>query len=236
MPLTKDGRGDVRSKEVLRELRWAALVGILPIWLMLAAGMASPTEGDGATGRVVDAQTGEAIVGAAIFEAIPEERLSADVRRFDDVRVTQSEADGRFRFPPRKRGAFTWFFSSERAPRYHVYHESYGLVWGREGAGRIELSLHDAHLRSADARRLCQSREEDELHVTVRARACPPARPDRFADGRPRATGTVDARGRRTGPWRFFREDGSLHAQGSYVDGAADRSWVFHPRTLDESN
>ena len=235
MPVTRDGRGDVRSKEVLREIRSAALVGILPIWLMLAAGTASPTEGDGATGRVVDAQTGEAIVGAAIFEAIPEEHLSADVRRFDDVRVTE-------------RGRRTVPIPAPQAWRIHL------VLLERTCASLSRLSRElrprlgtggGGTDRAVSTRRApaigrrtpaLPSREEDELHVTVRARACPPARPDRFADGRPRATGTVDARGRRTGPWRFFREDGSLHAQGSYVDGAADRSWVFHPRTLDESN
>lgn len=226
----------MRTKSLLREIRSAALRSVLPMWLALAAGTAAATEGDGATGRVVDAQTGEAIVGAAVFEALPAERRAADVRRFDDVRVTESDAAGRFRFPPRNDGWLAALFSSRRAPRYHVYHESYGLVWGREAAGRIELSLRDAHLRSADAGRLCRSREEDVLHVTVRARHCPPARPELFPDGRPRATGALDARGRRTGPWRFLREDGSLRARGHYVDGAAAGDWVFPPIPRSEGN
>ena len=221
----------IASIRASRPARSAALAAAL----LLAA---SPALADdpSASGTVLDSRTGEAIVGAWVFEAVPGERRGSDVRRFERVRETRTDERGRFHFAPETRGWVARLFSHATPPRYHVYHERYGLVWGREGAGRIELSLRDAHLRSADASQLCGTQESDALHARVRARHCPPAQPDRFADGRPRATGAVDDRGRRSGPWRFFREDGSLLAEGQYVAGAASGRWVFHPRPGTEGN
>ena len=110
------------------------------------------------------------------------------------------------------------------------------LVWGREHAGRIVLNLRDAHLRLDDATRLCRSDATDPLHSRVRLLHCPPARPDVLENGHARATGPLDDRGRRTGAWRFFRDDGSLLAEGAYQAGAATGEWVFHPIDRNDGN
>ena len=226
----------------------------LPRWraggaALVIALLAGDSVGADVAGLVIDRDTGEPIEGAFVFQAVPAASRAADVPRFARVEVARSDARGVFAFPDPSEASMlslAWWrawLSSSRPPRYHAYHPSYGLVWGREatdGRVRIALSLRDAHLRSRDARALCVGARpgapevdapiDDALRETVRRAACPPADPDRFANGRARATGEVDARGRRHGPWRFYRADGSLRAEGHYHAGAATGEWVFHPR------
>ena len=181
------------------------------------------------TGRLVDADTGEPIADAWVFEVVPAERRGADVRRFSRVRETRTDAQGRFRFEPLSSGFFSALFSSKRAPRLHAYHPSYGLVWGRGTPSTIELSLREAYLRKSDAHNLCVARQADALHERIRSLACPPARPDLFPDGRPRAEGRLDPAGRRTGWWTYYREDRSVIARGRFEAGAATGQWEFRP-------
>lgn len=225
--------------------RWRAGGAVVLVTLL-----AGTDVGADVGGLVIDRDTQEPIEGAYVFQAVPAASRMADVPRFDRVEVTRSDARGAFAFPDPSSVSMLsldWWrawLSSPRPARYHAYHPSYGLVWGREatdGRVRIALSLRDAHLRSRDAKALCagsrpgapavDAKIDDALRETVRREACPPADPDRFANGRPRATGAVDARGRRHGPWRFYRSDGSLRAEGHYQAGAATGEWVFHPKT-----
>ncbi|MGB0620547.1 MAG: hypothetical protein ACPGVZ_13875 [Myxococcota bacterium] len=198
--------------------------------ILATSGCAASADGEAAEGRVVDANTGEPIAGVWVFEAVPAERLAADVRRFGRVREQQTDEDGRFRFEPVGRGFLERLFSEPKPPRYHVYHESYGFVWGRAEAGRIEISLFNSNPQYQDALLFCTSKEEDLLRERVRSLHCPPARPELFADGSPRTRGAHDARGDRTGVWRFYREDGSVIAEGWFVGGAATGNWVYRPK------
>lgn len=188
----------------------------------------------GVSGTARDANTGEPIVGAWIFQSVPSRQWTADVRRFARVAIARTDARGRFRFPDDARSllARALPFVDETPARYHFYHPSYGLVWGREasrGGLRIEARLRDAHLRQRDALLLCTGEERDALRRTVRDVACPPNDPSRFPDGSPRATGPVDERGRRTGAWTFYRADGSRIATGTYQAGGAVGEWEFYP-------
>ncbi|MEM9175811.1 MAG: hypothetical protein AAGC67_11300 [Myxococcota bacterium] len=204
---------------------------------LAATGLARAEDAKAVEGRVIDANTREPIANVSVFEAVPGERLAADVRRFARVREALTDEDGRFRFEPVSRGWFDSLFSSEeRAPRYHVYHESYGLTWRREEAGQIELSLRDTHLRYLDAARLCRVDESDLLHARVQERHCPPADPERFANGAARWKGAVDGQGRRKGFWKYYREDGSLIAVGRFFGGAAKGGWEFHRRPAPETD
>lgn len=224
---TRGGTGRPRSFAAFPS-PLALVLTTCAVALLPATGIAS----EAVTGRVVDAATGEPIPNAWVFEAVRAERLAADVRHFRRVREVQTDADGRFRFEPAPQSLLSRLrarFSSAPPPRYHVYHPSYGLVWGREDAGTIRLDLRNAHLRQMDAKTLCVSEETDALHERVQSLACPPARPDEFANGRPRAEGELDRRGRRTGEWTFYREDGSTRARGRYVDGGAAGEWKYPP-------
>ena len=192
--------------------------------------------GEAVTGLVLDANTAEPIEYAWIFEAVPEATRGADVRTFGAVRIVSTNARGEFLFESARR---SWVdsllhpFRSTTPARYHFYHPSYGLLWGREAEnGRVSFkpSLRDAHLRIADAEQFCVSgAKQDPLRNKVRSLACPPGRAARYADGSPRAQGEFDAQGRRTGRWTFFREDGSVIASGEYDAGAATGEWGFHP-------
>ena len=187
----------------------------------------------GVRGRIVDADTGAPVVDALVFEAETSGRGAADVRRFRAVHRTTTDASGTFAFPPRRRPRFA-FLRPARPLRYLAYHPDYGLVRMRApetDAIPVRVGLRDAHLRQAEARALCGSTSTDAFHATLRARVCPPARPELHPNGRPRARGAVDARGRRTGRWLFLRADGSIRAIGAYAEGGAIGAWRFLPRT-----
>ena len=181
-------------------------------------------------GSVRDADTGEAIVGAWIFEVFREPGSGADLIRVARARSTRSDAQGGFRFEPSREGQT---FGRRYPPIYHFYDPSYGLLRVRatDEGRRVDVrpSLRDAHLRIADAVAFCAAPVRDAMAEKIVALTCPPAKAERFADGSPRATGDVDARGRRNGPWTFYREDGTVIARGEYRTGAAIGAWRFEP-------
>ena len=202
----------------------------------LVAATPSAAEPGLVRGVALDANTGEPIAGAWIFAVVPGESRRADVRKFERVRRIETDAEGSFEFPPAETGVVDHvfsFFSTPRAERFHFYHPNYGLVWGREaqdGSVTIKPSLRDAHLRQEDAKTMCLGRwAADEMRETVRSYVCPPADPTVYPNGRARAEGALDRQGRRTGPWIFRREDGSIQAVGVYEAGGAVGEWGFHP-------
>lgn len=212
------------------------LLVLLALALAVGIGCAQDGRSESRTpigGTAVDANTGEPIADALIFQVVPAGRSGADVGRIASSRSTRSGAQGQFEFDSASPG-FT--LGSSYPPRYHFYHPSYGLLRGGEARGgrvRFEASLRDAHLRQADATGLCVKAQQSDANEMVReiaALACPPASPERFSNGQARATGDVDDRGRRIGAWRFFRSDGSVIARGTYRAGAAIDPWSFSSR------
>ncbi len=197
--------------------------------LLLACG-AGPTAiaADRVLGTARDANTNEPIVGAWIFQVEGRPASGADVARIDRVEMTKTDSDGRFEFG---RPSRTSFFGRSDPPRYVFYHPSYGLVRARASEDgrhvRFRPSLRDAHLRKADAIFYCTAPRRDPMARKLFELACPPATADRFPNGRPRAEGPVDERGRRHGRWTFYREDGSVIARGEYRAGAAVGNWLF---------
>ncbi|MEZ4289647.1 MAG: hypothetical protein R3E53_03550 [Myxococcota bacterium] len=204
------------------------------ICLLVVTGLACAPErgadsGGAVRGHFRDADTGEPIAGAMVFEVSTRGAGGADLLRIARLRTARTDADGRFDFPP---SAAMPGLTPRYGPRYDAWHASYGLIRGREASeGTVELraSLRDAHLRQADAAALCAVRDRDELTRRIAELACPPARPDLLADRTPRARGALDAQGRRDGDWVFLREDGSVIAEGRYEAGAAIGTWRFHP-------
>lgn len=190
------------------------------------------TADDTIIGSARDADTDEPIAGAWIFETQRRTSSGADVARVARARISQSDAEGRFSFDKVSDGFWGFSFGRRRKPRYEFYHPSYGLVRVRVGSdGRsvtLRPSLRDAHLRQADAAAFCNQNAADEMSKKMREIACPASRAANFGDGSPRATGAVDERGRREGPWTFFREDGSVIAQGDYRSGGAIGRWRFY--------
>jgi hypothetical protein len=206
-----------------------------PVVATLLATLALSCSADGAAhaeaeivGSARDADTDEPIAGAWIFEVHREPGLGADVLHVDHVRTTRTDAEGRFTFEAERSGLG---LGRRYAPIYHFFHPSYGLLKSRatDEGRRVSFrpSLRDAHLRLADATAFCRDPAVDAMAEKMRKLACPPARTARFADGRPRARGPLDDRGRRDGEWTFFREDGSVIARGHYRAGAAVGRWTF---------
>ena len=232
MMKVRDKRMSTFSASRTRNL--GLLIGTMIVMASITSIDAAAEEATAVTGRVVDANTGEPIEGAWVFQTVPADRLVADVRRFERVRETQTDAEGLFRFEPEIPGLLdsllSYFFSPPRPPRYHTYHDSYGLLWGREAAGTIELSLRDSYLRIQEAMTLCGGRGDDAFHTRIVTLVCPPARPDLFPNGKRRATGEFDKKGRRAGPWQFYREDGSIIAAGQYSVGGPVTHWRYFPR------
>jgi len=191
-------------------------------------------------GSVRDADTDEPIVGAWIFETERQTHSGADVARVGRARATRSDADGRFSFARSADGLWNFLFGRRPQRRYVFYDPGYGLVRVRVGDdGRtvtVRPSLRDAHLRQADAVMFCNQTREDEMSRTLREVACPPSRVKNFPDGSPRAVGAVDERGRRDGPWTFFRADGSVIARGEYRGGGAIGKWHFERKRSLPSN
>jgi len=218
----------------LRTEKLGLLIGAMIVVAAVTSIDAAAEEATAITGRVVDANTGEPIEGAWVFQVVPADRLVADVRRFERVREAQTDAEGRFRFeseaPSLLDSLLSYFSSPPRPPRYHTYHDSYGLLWGRQAAGTIELSLRDSFLHIQEAMTLCGGRGDDAFHTRVTTLACPPARPDLFPNGKRRAIGDLDKEGRRAGPWQFYREDGSIIAAGQYAGGGPVTNWRYFPR------
>ncbi len=233
----------VRSMALARP----ALFGLFALGVALGtaglAGADAAVSNAAILGIAVDRDTGEPIAHAHIFEVIPGEAPRADIRKFDAVRSRQTDNDGTFRFDaesPSMAKRFGNWLSPPREARFHFYHPTYGLIWGRESKGgqvRIEATLRDAHLRQADATGLCLARRvADELREIIREIACPPATPERYENGLSRAEGPTDSKGRRSGQWIFRREDGSIAAIGQYKLGGAVGEWGFHPNPSSDSN
>ena len=214
-----------------------ALTSLINVCACASDSAKKETNSSGAVGgRALDADTGEPIPNAWIFEAIPRETRGADVRRVSSARWTQTDNEGRYTFEKAKTSALGALIKAP-APRYHFYHPSYGLVRGREAnetATIIRASLRDSHLRLADllATTNCTSAQQDSrdpMALQLAKLVCPPGITDRYPNGNERARGPLDDQERRHGDWEFFREDGSLQARGSYAAGAAIEPWVFLP-------
>jgi len=184
-------------------------------------------------GSAYDQDTNEPIEGAWIFETERRPRAASDVERLGRVRMTRSDARGRFSFDERAIGFWDRLLGRYDEPNYAFYHPSYGLLRVRatDTGQRVTLrpTLRDAHLRQADASAFCNQVATDEMSRKMREVACPPHRVERFEGGSPRATGSLDDRGRRHGPWTFFRVDGSVIAWGEYRNGGAIGAWRYEP-------
>lgn len=221
---------DPRARPVRSRAHRLALVVVLVSALAACSADGPASAGGRVVGSARDADTGEAIAEAWIFEVHRDPGSGADVLRVDRMRTARTDDRGAFSFEAESPGLG---LGRRYAPIYHFFHPSYGLLRVRvdDARGRVEIrpSLRDAHLRLADAFAFCRAGDDDPLAKAMRALACPPARVERFPDGAPRATGPRDARGRRDGEWTFFRDDGSVIAHGHYRAGAATGRWTFEP-------
>ena len=204
-------------------------LALLSLAVACGAGPRAVAE-DRVVGTAMDADTQEPIAGAWIFQVEGRSAIGADVPRVDRVEMTRTDSEGRFEF---ERPSQTPFFGRSDSLRYVFYHPGYGLLRARavRDGRRVEFrpSLRDAHLRQADATFYCTAPARDALAKKLSELACPPGVADRFPDGRPRAEGPLDDRGRRDGSWTFYREDGSIIARGEYRAGAAVGVWQFEP-------
>lgn len=187
-----------------------------------------------ARGRVLDADTGEPIRGAEVFQWYRGSGPSDASRPVYHSRWTSTDEDGRFGFERALSPSPRMWLLRTYGPSYGFYHPSYGLVHGgaagTEGTLTLRGSLRDSALRLADLAPYCRGERDGRGARHLAEIACPPDARRAWPDGTPRTRGHVDERGRRTGVWTFYYENGGVAARGTYRDGAAVGRWEFRDR------
>lgn len=214
-----------------RELR-VALVVLGVVWLGGCVPGLGPFVLSEARGRVLDRDSGEPIPGAEVLQWYRGAGRLGGPPPVYAARWSHTDADGRFEFPRQLAWSVRMWLFRTYGPTYSFFHPSYGLVHGGGAGGDVELrgSLRDSAQRLADLDPLCGGETRDAGSRRLAAVGCDRGARAHYPDGSPRVAGALDARGRRTGPWVFYRSDGSVAARGEYVAGAPTGTWEFLDR------
>lgn len=220
----------------LRLLSWAGVAATASL-----LGGCVPSLGpfilDSARGRVIDQDTGEPIRGAEVIEWYRGAGSAGGPQPHYYARWTRSDREGRFAFGRAFAPSLRLWVLKTYGPTYSFYHPSYGL---EHGGGRPERnvepevilrgSLRHSAQRLADLVPFCRGERSDRGARHLQQVACPPEAHTTYANGTPRATGDTDERGRRTGVWTFYYEEGKVAARGEYQAGAPRGTWEFRDR------
>lgn len=222
-----------------RALRLVALAAAL------ASGACAPSLGpfvlEAVRGRVVDENTAEPIRGATVIQWYRGAGTGGGPQPSYHARFATTDREGRFAFERAVAPSPRMWLLETYGPGYGFYHPSYGLETAtpqrvdRSGGGPAELrlggSLRRAHLRLDALSAWCAGRHaEDAASEHLREIACPLEAHEAWPSGVPRAEGSRDARGRRTGTWTFTYADGSVAARGRYEAGGAVGEWSYYDR------
>lgn len=155
------------------------------VLLALAATACVPSPGPfvltAASGRVVDADSGEPVAEALVLEWYRGGGVSDAARPVYHSRWTWTGADGRFELPRRASPSPRMWLLRTYGPSYDFYHPRYGLVRGPTAPdGEVVLRGHraQAEARRADLAPFCRGEREGRAARKLAEVACVP-RPDR---------------------------------------------------------